>query len=234
MRCFLILLLIPLFCFGDQTVKDRLLKSQPGDFVVTEQGPHYSLLLVRTVDPQKAILEEVTVEKGKIDLKKISWKNWIENKAPGAESWTGFYLNLSKNTLERSFSYLDNQWLYIEKSDYLVKNLLTIPFRPTRDTERKKIGPSPMPGEIDRRKFWKPQLMREGKQKKQCEYQVCRSKWPADKTPIAGCIIEMYLDAHEPAFPFPYWMEVQHPHFTFKVRTIDSGCGIQSPARLLQ
>lgn len=229
-----IFLLIPSFFFADVTIKDRLLKANPGDYLVTEQGGSYSLLLLRLIDPPYLTVEEIAIDRSNIDLKKISWKNWIENKAPGATSWTAFSLDLEKNTLSRSYSFLENQWLFIEKSDYFFKELLSLPFRPTRDNERKKIGPTPMPGEIDRRKFWKPQLIRDGKKHKKCEYEVMRAKWPADKTQLAGCIFEFYLDVEQPTFPFPYWMEVQHPHYTFKIRAIDSGSGIQSPMKLLK
>lgn len=233
-KILLLLFLIPSLFFGDLTIKDRLCKAQPGDFIVTEQGGTYSLLLVRWIESSRITLEEITVEKSHIDLKKISWKSWIENKAPKAASWTAFVIDLEKNTLIRSFSFLDNQWVFIENIDYFFGKLLSLPFRPSKENERKKIGPSPMPGEIDRRKFWKPQLIREGKKASTCEYEVLRSTWPGDKTQLAGCIIEVYLDAQQPSFPFPYWLEVQHPHFTFKIRAIDSGTNIQSPARLLK
>lgn len=234
MRLLLLLLFIIPSLFADHTIKERLNKARPGDFIVTEQGPAYSLLLVRAVELPRITLEEITVDKSNIDLKKISWKNWVENKAPNATSWTAFVLDLEKNTLLRSFSFLDNQWLFIENVDYFFTKFFSLPFRASKENERKKIGPAPMPGEIDRRKFWKPQLIREGKQYKQCDYEVLRSTWPSDKTQLAGCIIEIYMDAEQPAFPFPYWLEVQHPHFTFKIRAIDSGFGIQSPAKLLK
>lgn len=233
-RFIFLLIFLPSLVFADLTIKDRLAKANPGDFIVTEQGPAYSLLLVRAVEPTRLTLEEITVDKSHIDLKKISWKNWVENKAPNATSWTAFVLDLEKNTLLRSFSFLDNQWLFIENVDYFFGKFFSLPFRPSKENERKKIGPAPMPGEIDRRKFWKPQLTRDGKLFKQCDYEVLRSIWPSDKTQLAGCIIEVYMDVDQPAFPFPYWLEVQHPHFTFKIRAIDSGSGIQSPAKLLK
>lgn len=90
-----------------------------------------------------------------------------------------------------------------------------------------------MPGEIDRRKLWRPQLIRMGKKEKKAQFEVIRSTWPSDKTQLAGCVLELYLDAKNPHFPFPYWMEIQSPHYTLKVRAIDSGTGIFSPMPLL-
>ncbi len=235
-KCLLIALFL-LFCsiaHPKGTLKERLVKSTPGDYIVTEQGNAYSLLLVRSIDKKRLVLEEISIERSKVDLKKLSWKNWVEKKAPGAGSWTAMCIDLEKNTLSQCFSYLENQWLFIDKSDYFLGQLFTLQLKPTRDNERKRIGPAPMPGEIDRRKLWKPQHVLEGKKNKKAEYEVLRSTWPSDKTKLAGCIIELYLDASRPDFPFPYWMEVQSPHYTFKLRTIDSGSGMKSPMRSLK
>ncbi len=231
---FLAILLLPSFFFANLTIKDQLVKAHVGDYIVTEQGSNYAIILLRSVDKDHATIEEITVEKKNIDLKKINWKEWIESKAPGASSWNAFALHLEKNELGRAYSFLDNQWLVIDNADYFFKELLTMPFQPTRDIERKKVGPAPMPGEMDRRRFWKPQLIFEGKQEKNPEYEVLRAKWKSDKSQLAGCIFELYLDLNKREFAFPYWLEVQHPHFTFKIRAIDSGRGIQSPTLLLK
>ena len=137
--------------------------------------------------------------------------------------------DLEKNTLAQCYSYLEKQWLFIENSEHFVKELLNLDLLPSRDNERKRIGPPPPPGEIDRRKLWNPQFTFEGVKQKKSTYEVLRSKWPNDKTRLAGSIIEMYLDAERPHFAFPYWMEVQSPHYTLKLSTIDSGTGMLSP-----
>lgn len=219
---------------GPLSLKTRLLKGKVGDYIVTAQGSHYSLLLIRANGDSRLTLEEIMVPQSNINLKKISWKQWIQNRAPGATSWTAFTFDLEKNTLDLCFSHLENQWLFIEKSDYIFGQLLTLPLHPTRDNERKRIGPAPSPGEIDRRKLWKPQLIKNGKKNKKPHFEILRTKWPSDKTKLAGCIIELYLDGENQDFPFPYWMEVQSPHYTFKIRAIDSGKGIFSPMRLLK
>lgn len=216
------------------SLKNRLKSGQNGDYIVTVQGSLYSLLFVRFNGNSRVILEEIMVEKNQINLKKIDWKKWVENKAPGASSWLSLTLDLEKNTLAQCFSYLDKQWIFIEKSDYLLGTLLTLNLRATRENERKRIGPAPMAGEIDRRKLWKPQLFRLGKKMKQPNFEVLRASWPADKSRLAGCVLELYLDADDPAFPFPHWLEVQSPHYTFKLRAIDSGTGIISPMPLLK
>lgn len=230
---FLIALLLSVTCFAQVTLKTRLLKSSPGDFVVTEQGGTYSLMLIRSITNRHLLLEEISVAPSKIELSKIDWKKWVENGAPGALSWSSMAFDLEANRLIQCYSHLEKQWFFIEESDYFVKQLFEMPLRPTKESERKRIGAPPNPGEIDRRRLWKPQLVRDGKRDTQAEFEVMRTKWPADKSKLAGCIFELYLDASR-AFPFPYWMEVQHPHYTFKVRTLDSGSGMISPMPLLK
>lgn len=215
--------------YSNTTLKSRLIRGTPGDFIVAAQGENYSLLLLRSIDSKQMILEEISIEQENVDLKKLSWKNWIENKAPRAVSWTALVFDLEKNSLSQCYSYLEKQWIFIDETDYFVKELFNLPLRPTRDNERKRIGPAPEGGEIDRRKLWCPQFILNGAKQKKTDFEVIRGKWPSDKTRLAGCIIELYLDPARPSFAFPYWLEVQHPHYTFKVSIIDSGTGLQSP-----
>ena len=228
------LFIISPFADGNVTLKNRLIKSNVGDFIVTEQGSNYSLLLIRLIEKNLLVLEEISIEQSLVDLDKVSWKKWIEKKAPGAFSWTSFVIDLEKNTLTQCFSHFQKQWIFIEKSDYYFAQLLTLSLHPSQDNERKRIGPAPLPGEADRRKLWQPQMTREGKKIKNPHFEVLRVHWPNDKTRLAGSILELYLDAEQPHFPFPYWMEIQSPHYTFKIRAVDSGTGIQSPMPLIK
>lgn len=224
-----LLLLSHTIAFPNSTLKSRLIRGTPGDYIVTSQGANYCLLILRSLDNSRMVLEEISVEQSAIDLKKINWKNWVESKAPKALSWTALCFDLEKDRLAQCYSYLENQWLFMDESDYFVKELLGLTLKPTRDNERKRIGPAPEAGEIDRRKHWNPQFVLNGVKQKKTDYEVLRAKWPTDKTRLAGCIIELYLDPARPNFPFPYWLEIQHPHYTFKISTIDSGTGINSP-----
>ena len=226
------LLFLFLFVFSsgwaNVTIKSRLLNSTVGDYIVLAQGSNYSLLAVKSIKNSQIVLEQITTGKNNIDLKKICWEKWIENRAPGASSWIAFTIDLEKDRLVECFSYLQNQWLFIEQSDYIFGHLLNLALRPTRDRERKRIGPAPMTGEMDRRKLWKPQLVIEGKKIKTPQFEILRTTWPRDKTRLAGCIIELYLDKENPKFPFPHWMEIQSPHYTFKLRSVDSGHDLYS------
>lgn len=225
-----IFVFISTFAHAKQTLKQRLLNGTEGDFIVTTQGGNYSLLLVRKITPTHLVLEEISVLEKNIDLEKISWREWIKNEAPKAASWVALSIDLEKNTMTQCYSYLQKQWLFLEKSDYLFGQLLLLDLNPTKEVERKRIGPVPPPGEPDRRKLWVPQFIRDGKKITTSKIEVLRAVWPNDKTRLAGCVIELYLD---PSFPFPYWIEVQSSIYTFKMRVVDSGNGLISPMPLL-
>lgn len=228
-------LIVFLFCLPlHASLKNRLAQGNVGDYIVTEQGNLYSLLFIRKNAGKWCVLEEITIDKNQINLQKINWKKWVEERAPGASSWLSLTLDLEKNTLAQCFSYLEKQWLFIEKSDYLLAHLLTLNFHATSERDRRRIGPAPLSGEVDRRKAWVPPLVREGKPIKAPQFEVVRATWPADTTRLAGCIFELYLDKEHTDFPFPYWLEVQSPHYTFKMRAVDSGKGLVSPMPLLR
>lgn len=229
---FALCFLAPLW--GGATLRDRLLKGSPGDFIVTAQGSNYSLLLIRDLKADKIVLEEVAIPQNLVDLEKVNWSKWIEKRAPGAISWISLSLDLKKNALSQIYSYFDYQWVFLEESEGIVKHLLTLPLRETKNEERKRIGPAQAKGEADRRKLWKPQLVREGKQETKADFTILRTTWPKDGSRLASSEIELYFDAKRTNFPFPYWLEVQSPHYNFKLRTVDSGSQIQSPMPSLQ
>jgi hypothetical protein len=77
-----------------------------------------------------------------------------------------------------------------------------------------------MNNEEDRRALWNPPLIIEGKKVAKPSFDVRKAKWPEDASRLSHCSLELYFIKD---FPFPFWIEVQSPHYTFKMRTIDSG-----------
>ncbi len=224
----LILLCLCIFMgtlYAETSLKERLLNAQPGDYIVTTQGSTTSVLMVRAIDPPRLILEEITVPH---KTRPSSWKEWVAQKAPGHTGWVAYVFDCENNGLTQCYSHQQKQFLFVNKADYFLASLITMPLNPTKESERKRVGAAPEAGEIDRRKIWLPSLIREGKKVDAPRFDIMRAKWPSDKTLLAGCTIELYLDS-ELAFPFPYWLEVQSPHYTFKIHAVDSGRGMVSP-----
>lgn len=228
-------ILILLFFFGHMpfalqaatyTLEQRFATAQAGDFIVTAQENHYSLLFIRSITPDVLLLEEISVPRHQMNLKKIRWKDWVSNKAPGHTSWILYEMDRKNGKLIECFSYSKNGWLYLDESEQFLTRLLTLQLHLVPDHERRKIGPPPTTLEEDRRAIWNPPLVIEGKKIVKPSFDVLKAQWPDDASRLSRCWIELYFIKD---FPFPFWFEVQSPHYAFKIRTVDSGHNLVSP-----
>ncbi len=221
-----------LLCTSDLAaicLQERFTHAEAGDFIVSAQEGNYSLLFIRSLTLDTLLLEEISVPSATINIKNFNWKKWTSEKAPGHTSWTLYEIERSSGKLIECFSHSKNGWLYLDESEQFLTRLLTLPLNPVPAAERKKIGPAPASGESDTRILWNPPLVIDGKQVPKPLFQVLKAKWPEDGSRLSLCTVELYFSKNEPTFPFPYWLEVQSPHYTFKMRTIDSGHGLVSP-----
>lgn len=226
-------LLLPLLCLlpfalSAMTIKDKLARAQTGDFVVTEQNKIYSILLVRNVSPTSIQFEEVSVPQNKINLKETSWKTWLDQKSPGHSSWMTYEIDFVQEALTEGYSFSQKQWLHLDESEYLLAKLLTLPLKKVPLSKQRKIGPPPRGDEADRRVVWVPPMAVNGQKQKNPKFDVYEGKWPKDDSYLSECTIVLYFDASNPEFPFPYWLEVSNGHYTFKLKTLDSGTGLQT------
>jgi hypothetical protein len=211
------------------SLQQKFTQAQAGDFIVTAQEGNYSLLCIRSINADNLLLEEISIPEKLIDLKKIEWKKWVQDKAPGHTSWTLFEIDRKSGALIECFSYSKNGWLYLDESEQFFSKLLTLSLNSISEKERKKIGPQPAHGEIDQRSIWNPPLIIEGKKIDKPSFAVFKTKWPDDGSRLALCTVELYFSKDHPTFPFPFWLEVQSPHYAFKMRAVDSGKGLVSP-----
>ncbi|MBS0604532.1 MAG: hypothetical protein JSS60_05780 [Verrucomicrobia bacterium] len=211
------------------SLQEKFTQAKAGDFIVTAQEGNYSILFIRSITVDTLLLEEISVPSRQIDLKKVDWKKWVFEKAPGHTSWTLYEIDRATGALTECFSYSKNGWLFLDESEQFLTRLLSLPLTPTADAERKKIGPQPAPGEHDSRAPWNPPLVVEGRKVERPAFDVVKTQWPDDGSRLALCFIELYFAKELPAFPFPYWLEVHSPHYAFKMRTVDSGHDLISP-----
>jgi hypothetical protein len=203
------------------TLEERFAHAKEGDFIVTSQENNYSLLFIRTLTADTLILEEISVPEH--HAKKTNWKEWVTKKAPGHTSWTLYEIDRKNGKLIECFSYSKNGWLYLDETEQFLTRLLTLQLHLVPLQERKKIGPEPT--DIDRRAIWNPPLIVDGKKVSKPSFEVLKTQWPNDGSRLSLCDITMYFSEN---FPFPYWLEVQSPHYAFKMRTIDSGHDLHS------
>ncbi|HSX04592.1 MAG TPA: hypothetical protein VLG76_07685 [Rhabdochlamydiaceae bacterium] len=215
-----LILLFPLFAFG-QSLKERFYGAHVGDYIVTLQAKNYSLLRVHSLKTHSLVLEEITIPEDAYK-NSLNWKEWAAKGAPGHTSWVLYEIDLETNRLIKCYSKMKMAQIYPEEADYLFPKFLSLPLRPVREDERKKVGPPPQDGEADRRKIWNPTLTIDGKKISKPQFEVLQARWPNDESPLSSCLIEFYLDQSRP-FPFPYWIEIKSSHYAFKVRVVDSG-----------
>ena len=207
---------------------EKFKAADPGDYVVTLQDNTCCLLLLKSVNLDQLLLEEISIPLELVCLKSMNWRQWLEQKAPGHTTWTLYEIDLKRQELIECFSYSKNGWVYFDQQEQLFSKLFCLPFESVLVDQRKKIGPPPIEGE-DYRKIWNPPVIVDGKKKSppHCDaYKVC---WPQDGSVLSLCNVELYFDTDRPSFPFPYWIEIKSPHYTFKIRTIESGKGLSSP-----
>ncbi len=210
-------------------LKEKLASGNPGDYVVTLQSKMYTVLLIREISEMAITLEEISIPAADILDSKMSWKNWIEKKAPGHTSWSSYTIDFKTSTMLESYSYSKETWLYANDPHNFLANLLSLSLKKTPEDRRKRIGPSPNLGEDDYRKLWNPPVVFEGKTLEKAPVSVWTARWPKDGTLISDCDVELYFGD----FPFPYWIEIKSPHYSVAIRSIDSGHKLQSPMPLL-
>jgi hypothetical protein len=219
---FLYLLMSP-YLLHTLSVKERLGEGQVGDYIVTEQGHLYTLLAIRHLDAKYLILEEICIPDHLIDLKKTDWKGWVETKAAKHTSWCAYKIDLVTHQIKDSYSYSQRAFLATEDPSNFLTGLLSLSLKPVAENSRRRIGPKS--DGLDHRALWLPPVYCEGKAIKKPVLKVWEGQWPKDQSLFAGCRFELYYGD----FPFPYWIEVQSPHYKASIQTIDSGHGLVSP-----
>jgi hypothetical protein len=210
-------------------LKDKIINGKPGDYVVTEQGNISSVLIIRSLTPNHLIIEEIDVPTADRKASEGSWKEWISHDAPGHTAWTSYIIDLKTNDLQECYSYSQGAWLPTKDPAHFLPRLLTLSLEKTPELQRKRIGPPPESGEIDRRSIWNPSVVIEGQKVDKPVITAWKTKWPTDGSMISECEIEIYFSS----IAFPVWIEVRSPHYKGSLRAVDSGQGMLSPRPLV-
>lgn len=215
-------------------LRDNLQKARAGDFIVIAQGKSYNLLAIRNVTPNSFTLEEITLPmNAKIKVGQFSWKDWVAQGAPGNTCWVIYEINPWNGDIRNAFSFSRNDSFAIQQTQNFLGKLLQLHMMYIPETERKKIGPKPLGA--DWRPLWQPKLIYEGYEVKGIQFDAWKTRWPNDGSELANKIIEVYLPQdHYSAYPayFPYWLQVHGALGKAKIRIIDSGSNLQSPAQI--
>jgi len=208
------------------TFHQKFETAQPGDYIVTLQDGNYSVLIVKALNKDSLILEDLLIPE---DLApQLSWNEWVEKGAEGHTAWNLFEIDWTNNQLIEAYSVDKEGWLFFDDSQHFLSKLLSLSLKKVSSDERRKIGPAPSFGDPDQRALWNPPLVFKGQKKHKPRFDVWKTKWPSDGTQLANCSVELYFDASNPEFPFPYWIEVSNGYYCFKMHIVDSGKNLSS------
>jgi len=230
---FPILLILFYIIFSSFSLKEKIDQAQIGDFIVSQQSKNYYILFIRHLDASILQLEEISIPEAKLKSIKNQWQDWIKQGAPGHTAWVVYTIDLKKNEMKECYSFNRKGWLSINQQEAFLIALFSLPLEPVASSQRRRIGPPPINGEIDRRAMWNPPVIINGKKGSQPNIKVFTTNWPDDDSPLAHCKLELYFDGKRPDFLFPCWIEISTPHYTQNVRIIDSGTGMHSLHRFL-
>lgn len=232
----LVILMLGLFSFGpgdavELLLRDNLNRAQPGDYLVTVQNKNYTILIIRSKDGEQLSIEEITMPMSRMPKQTFSWRNWVQGGAPGHTCWVMYTIHLPTGTIQQTFSFTKNDWVAIPQAQNFLSTLLNLHLKPVQNSERKKVGPRTASDQADRRAYWQPQMVVDGKVIQGVTFDVWRTRWPKDGTELSGKIIEVYVPKENDKYPsyFPYWLQVRGIVGHAKVRIVDSGIQLFSP-----
>ncbi len=209
------------------SLKDKLIKGEVGDYIVTEQNRLCSLIRLHTLTQNKLVIEEISFPEASLP-KNI--KEWLTTGAKGHTSWSLIEIDLLKTTVESCFSFTKNAWLVFSDNDSFIIKILDLPLFPILEQERRRIGP-PISEGPDTRKIWNPPLFFEGKKESSPQFIPLRLTYPKDGSPLSGKRIELFFNNRN-NFPFPYWGQItDESDAALKFRVIDSGRNLSSPKK---
>lgn len=191
-------------------------------------------MLIRNKNNQVLTIEEIAVPENK-SPSKMSWKEWVNQNAPGNTSWVAYDINLNNGQMIRYYSFTKKNWFEIPDGDNFLSKLLNLRLTKIPDSARKKVGPPPISGP-DWRPLWQPRMIVNGEPIKNVPFDAWRTRWPQDGSDLSNKTIEVFLPRDSQLYPsyFPYWLQINGAVGKAKIRIIDSGTQLQSPKPSIQ
>lgn len=228
-------LLIAASLFADEmALRNNLRRAKPGDFVVTLQQKNYTLLLVRSYFGDDIGIEEITVPVNLIPKGNFSWRSWVQQGASCHTAWIYYRVNIPSGTIQQAYSFSRHEWISIPQWQNFMTTLLNLPLYPISERDRKRVGPPPSGDTPDRRPIWQPKMVVDGQEIAGVAFEAWRTRWPKDGSELSGKAIEIYLPKDSERYPsyFPFCLQVSGMVGKGKVRIVDAGKQLFSPARV--
>ncbi len=224
-----IFFLFPLMLFAEGSfvyLKDNLKNAVAGDYLVTQQNQNYTVMIIKAKTDETITLEEVTVPSSR-KSGGMSWKEWVERRAPGHTCWVMYTINASTGKMMQYYSYTNETWYDMSQANNFLSQLLSLKLNEVAYKDRKRTS-----GIIS--KVWQPALIFEGKEVPQVSFNEYEAHWPKDSSELSDKTITVYLPEASSNYPsyFPYWLQVRGFIGKARVRTVDSGRNLKSPMKV--
>lgn len=215
-------------------LRNNMKLANPGDYIVISASKTQTLLLIYAKRDSILTIEEIAVPENKRPSH-ISWKQWVNQGAPGNTSWVRFDIDLQTGKMTQYYSFTKKNWFEIPDADNFLSKLLNLKFTQIPENARKRVGPKPRSGP-EMRSLWQPQMIVDGQNIKGVLFDAWRTRWPRDGSDLSEKVIEVFLPQDSKRYPayFPYWLQINGVIGKAKIRIIDSGSGLQSPAHIPQ
>lgn len=224
-----LLILLPLSLFGFE-LKVAVKEAKSGDYMVYAHKRSILLFRVASFDAPYLVVEEISAPL-EVKDETSSWQEWLNKKAPKHSSWTITRINTQTGKIASIFSVDDRKFLLQNPAFQFLPTLFQLNLKEQDSSKRKRIGPTPLAGEMDLRPLWLPRIRFDGKEMKVAinAYQVY---WPKDASELSNKPIELYLAEKEAISYLPYWIEIIGPVARLTISTLDSGQNLTSPVLL--
>ncbi len=221
-----LILFFPHFLQG-ALLKERLKQGAPGDYIVTAIDHTYTVLLIRDKSDERMAFEEITIPSQRIPKPWQGWRNWVENGAPGHTSWVLYPIQLPAGEMGQTYSYSQRAWCQ-SGADNFLSTLLNLNMKRIPKKDRRRVGAG------DTGRPWVPQVTYEGQVVQDVVFEAWRTYWPKDGGDLSGKALTVYLPKDDKRYPayFPYWLEIHGMIGKAKIRIIDSGRNLTSPAEM--
>jgi len=216
----------------EASLLDNLRRANKGDYIVTAQGKSYTLLHIYDRKDNILTIEEITAPMRQIQRLKKPWKEWIMQGAPNNTAWVMYAVDLNNGKMLAYYSLTKQEMYDLSQADSFLTTLLNLKLQPIPYADRRKTG---LPIQSNR-PLWHPQMVVEGRPIPNVEFDAWRTQWPKDNSDLSGKEIEVYIPNENSKYPsyFPYWLEISGVIGNAKIRIVDSGSGMDSPAAPLK
>lgn len=224
MHKFFIILFFICSAILEGSLLENMQKARPGDFIVTAQGKSLTLLHIYAKKDNNLTIEEISAPSSCVKSAPGIWKTWISQRAPGHTAWVLYTIDLKTGKLLSSYSVMRQAKQDVASANNFLTTLLNLKLELIPPRQRKKLGAS--------FSLWQPKMVVEGKTIPGVQFDAWRTQWPKDQTDLSERTIDVYIPHESEKYPsyFPYWLEISGLVGSAKVRIIDSGTGITSPA----